>query len=113
MKQIYSIAFLFMYSMSYGSEDTAKLSSLSIPMTTIKQMEKMNISPMMISRIIKTGVKLKSSMQNRFMYVCNETSVGIVVDDVSGQVVNIVSKICVDDFQKRQDADDKKKRIRS
>ncbi len=93
--------------------DTSRFFSLHIPMSTIKQMEKINVSPLMVSNIIQNGVRLKGTSEYQFLYVCNEKNIGIVVNEITGQVTNIIPKICAHDFQTKRDIAAKKIRIRT
>jgi len=105
------IVAMFVSTPLFGSNMPDNQLAIVIPMSTTHQMAKMNLSPLAVSNILRNGTKLSSHMQHRFLYICNETQIGVVHDEVSGMVVNIIPKICAYEFQKQQDAANKKKRV--
>lgn len=107
----YIIMFLLV-NVTVIASDPARFDSLVFPMTTIKQMKKLNLAPITLSRIIQNGTRIKSCNGYKCVYVCNVTEIGVVVDESTGNVINIVQKICAYEFQKQKDAAEKRKRIR-
>ncbi len=95
--------------MASSLEDKPKIFSLTFPMTTIDQMKKYDLSPVAVGDIVRNGTRLKGRTPNRYLYVHDK--VGVVVDFITGHVINIVPSMCLHEFQKRQDAKIKKDRM--
>ena len=95
-----------------SSPDSPKVFSLTFPMTTVQQMERLNVSALMVGNIIKNGTKIDARQSSRSIYICNDTNIGVVLDQITGMVTNVSSNVCAYDFQRRVDADQKRARIR-
>lgn len=88
-------------------------SSLSFKGGILDQMDKMNMSMMAAAKIVKNGVKVKSRQQhNKIIYIDNMQEIGVIVDEESCEVINIVTKVNSHDLLIQQDLAAKKNKIR-
>ncbi len=91
-----------------------KFTYIIYPHTIIELMNKHNLSPMKVCNIVKNGQKYKSNQEEKCLFVCPDSKIGVVADSNSSMVTNIIvnkNDQWLNDFLVQQDAAAKKKRI--
>jgi len=93
--------------------DISRLTSLSFPMTTIRQMNQLNVSTLTVANIIRQGNKLTLDRPTRSLYMCNVSGIGIAVDEITEQVVAVMKEPQAYEMLTKIDADIMRKRAKN
>lgn len=99
--------------LSIDASQDHRYNSLMFPTSTIKQMDKHNISPVMISNAIQNGHRITGKQKYLSVYVCTQSMLGVLVHELTGKVGAIIPKMNVDEYWRHRDAHDRKKMIAS